>query len=87
MKKSGSTDQSIHRFPELTTAYSHCTFIISSIQAMSSREKSQNKKEVIIKGIPICGHGTPDTLLESCTRYRLKVYKEPFRNQNVKKSD
>ena len=54
---------------------------------MSSREKTQKKKEVIIKGIPICGHGTPDTLLESCTRYRLKVYKEPFRNQNVKKSD
>lgn len=44
----------------------------------------KTKKEVTIKGIPICGHGTPDTLLESCTRYRLKVYKEPFRNQNVK---
>ena len=47
IKKSGSTDQSIHRFPELTTAYSHCTFIISSIQAMSSRENPKTKKRAI----------------------------------------
>ncbi len=26
IKKSGSTDQSNHRFPTLTTAYSHCIF-------------------------------------------------------------
>lgn len=87
MKKSGSTDQSIHRFPELTTAYSHCTFIISSIQAMSSRENPKTKKVTINQGMPTCGHGTPDTFLESCTRYRLKAYKEPSRNQDAKQSN
>ena len=54
---------------------------------MSSRENPKTKKVTINQGMPICGHGTPNTLLESCTRYRLKVYKEPFRNQNVKKSN
>lgn len=43
IKKSGSTDQSNHRFPTFTTAYSHCIFIISSIQAMSSRENPKTK--------------------------------------------
>lgn len=34
--------------------------------------------------MPTCRHGTPAAFLESCTRYRLKAYKEPCRNKQVK---
>lgn len=44
IKKSGSHRPKCYRFPELTTAYSHCIFIISSIQAMSSRENPKTEK-------------------------------------------
>ena len=88
IKKSGSTDQSNHRFPSTQQHIAidtfHYTYLFRLCQVVKN---PKTKKEVTIKGMPICGHGTPDTLLESCTRYRLKVYKEPFRNQNVKKSN
>lgn len=54
---------------------------------MSSRENPKTKKRAINQGMPTCGHGTPDTFLESCTRYRLKAYKEPCRNKQAKQSN
>lgn len=84
IKKSGSTDQSNHRFPSTQQHIAIASLLYHLFRLCQVVKIPKQKKEVTIKGIPICGHGTPDTILESCTRYRLKVYKEPFRNQNVK---